>query len=206
VPSFRLTHNKSPVLGGLGRVSIILHYFYSQKGCFVIKYSHANYTGLNGIINHPCFEFSCDRRGTVGIRDQETLVSEKNWTAFVRTGILRAGLHDTFAARRTVSEGSAMNDTYRPQAIDTSHVTLPPELVPLLERLAENAHEVWSKGRMDDGWTFGPQRDDVSKQHPCLVPYDQLPESEKDYDRRISQETLKAILALNYEIHFRKAP
>lgn len=75
-----------------------------------------------------------------------------------------------------------------------------------MEKLAENAHEVWSLGRIADGWTFGPWRDDATKQHPCLIPYDQLPESEKDYDRRVSLETLKAILALNYEIHSRNTP
>ena len=98
-----------------------------------------------------------------------------------------------------------MKPTYVPQPIDTTFVVLPVELDPLLERLAENAHEVWAKGRIGDGWLYGPERDDAKKQHPCLVPYDQLSESEKDYDRRISQETLKAILALNYHIHVKKA-
>lgn len=97
-----------------------------------------------------------------------------------------------------------MTITYQPHPINTSGVDLPSDLEPLLEKLAEHAHEVWSIGRIKDGWTFGPKRDDATRQHPCLVPYDQLPESEKDYDRRISQETLKAILALNYEIQLRK--
>ena len=89
---------------------------------------------------------------------------------------------------------------YIPQPIDTAAVKLPRGLVRLQEKLAENAHEVWSVGRLADGWTFGQKRDDARKQHPCLVPYDQLPEQEKDYDRRAAMETLKAILALGYEI------
>ena len=36
--------------------------------------------------------------------------------------------------------------------------------------------------------------------HPCLVPYDELPESEKDYDRATSQETLKLIMKLGFDI------
>ncbi len=89
---------------------------------------------------------------------------------------------------------------YIPHPIDTSAVKLPRGLVRLQEKLAENAHEVWSAGRLADGWTFGQKRDDVKKQNPCLVPYDQLPDKEKDYDRRAAMETLKAILALGYEI------
>ncbi len=89
---------------------------------------------------------------------------------------------------------------YRPVPIDTSAVKLPRELMRLREKLAENAHEVWSAGRLAEGWKFGAQRDDALKCHPCLIPYSQLSESEKDYDRRAAMETLRAILALGYEI------
>lgn len=89
---------------------------------------------------------------------------------------------------------------YIPHPIDTAAVKLPRLLVRLQEKLAEHAHEVWSAGRLADGWTFGDKRDDARKQNPCLVPYDQLPEKEKDYDRRAAMETLKAILSLGYQI------
>ena len=89
---------------------------------------------------------------------------------------------------------------YRPQPIDTSGIVLPAELSELTERLAENAHDVWAKQRMAEGWTYGPQRDDVAKEHPDLVPYKDLPESEKGYDRSAAMETLKAIVALGYRI------
>ncbi len=88
---------------------------------------------------------------------------------------------------------------YVPQPIDTSHIKLE-ELKPLLEKLARNAHEVWAQKRIADGWTVGPQRDDAQRKHPCLVPYDQLPESEKEYDRALVNQTLKTILALGYQI------
>jgi ryanodine receptor 2 len=90
--------------------------------------------------------------------------------------------------------------TYQPQPIDTAGVTLPGELLLLTERLAEHAHDVWARQRLADGWTYGPQREDARKEHPCLVPYDQLPESEKQYDRNAALETLKAILALGYRV------
>ena len=89
---------------------------------------------------------------------------------------------------------------YEPKPIDTFGITLSSELNALTERLAENAHDLWARQRLADGWTFGPQRDDRAKKHPCLVPYEELPESEKEYDRHAAMGTLKAILALGYRI------
>jgi ryanodine receptor 2 len=89
---------------------------------------------------------------------------------------------------------------YTPKPIDTAKVALSPELVALTERLAENAHELWAQQRIKDGWTLGPKRDDAAKQHPCLVPYSELPESEKEYDRIASLGALKTILALGYKV------
>lgn len=89
---------------------------------------------------------------------------------------------------------------YIPQPIDTSHVRLNEEIVKLTERLACHIHDVWAKGRMAEGWHYGPKRNDAEKQHPDLVPYTDLPESEKEYDRSTAMQTLKAILALDYQI------
>ena len=89
---------------------------------------------------------------------------------------------------------------YIPHPLDTSDITLPESLTPLIEALAENVHDTWAKGRMDAGWTYGPVRDDAKKQHPCLVPYGELPDSEKAYDRGTAIGTLKAILRLGFEI------
>jgi hypothetical protein len=90
--------------------------------------------------------------------------------------------------------------SYQPHPISTEGVNLPPELLPLTERLAENSHDLWAQQRLSQGWTYGPQREDAKKLHPCLVPYNQLPESEKEYDRIAALGTLKAILKLGYRI------
>ena len=92
------------------------------------------------------------------------------------------------------------DSNYTPQPVDTSDVELPDELLELVELLSENTHDVWAKGRMDEGWTFGPERNDALKQHPCLVPYNQLPENEKEYDRHTSMETLRFIISKGFEI------
>ncbi len=89
---------------------------------------------------------------------------------------------------------------YAPSPIDTHGVTLPPELEALAERLAEHVHDVWAEGRMAEGWTYGERRDDDAKTHPGLVPYAELSEAEKDYDRRTAEGTLKAVLGLGYAI------
>ena len=93
-----------------------------------------------------------------------------------------------------------MEKEYIPQPVDTTNVNLPEELLPLIEEMAKNVHEVWSQTRINDGWTYGPVRDDAAKRHPCLVPYEDLPESEKAYDRATSQQTLKFILASGFRI------
>jgi hypothetical protein len=90
--------------------------------------------------------------------------------------------------------------TYVPKPIDTSCVVLPPTIVGLTECLAENTHEVWAQERLAQGWTYGPQRNDTLRQHPSLVPYQQLSESEKVFDRNTAMQTLKAIIALGYRI------
>lgn len=89
---------------------------------------------------------------------------------------------------------------YKPTPINTNDVSLTPELIALTEKLAENTHDVWAEGRIREGWTYGEQRDDAAKKHPCLVPYSELSESEKEYDRNTAIETLKLIIKMGYSI------
>ena len=89
---------------------------------------------------------------------------------------------------------------YKPEPLDTSHVHLPPELLELTEQIARNVHENWSAARLAEGWTYGTVRDDEKKTTPCLIPYDELPESEREYDRITAMQTLKMIVALGYTI------
>jgi hypothetical protein len=95
---------------------------------------------------------------------------------------------------------------YIPKPIDTSEVMLSDDLLELTERLAENTHEIWAKQRIADGWTWGPQRDDGKKKHPCLIPYPDLLESEKEYDRITAMETLKVIMLLGYDVERKGEP
>lgn len=89
---------------------------------------------------------------------------------------------------------------YEPKPKDTSKVLLSAEISKLTELLARNAHENWAAQRIKDGWKCGPARDDARKEHPGLVPYDDLSDSEKEYDRITAGETVKAIIALGFHI------
>ena len=89
---------------------------------------------------------------------------------------------------------------YVPNPMDTKGVELPGEIRALKERLAENVHDVWAAGRISEGWSYGAKADPKEKKTPLLVPYAELPEREKDYDRNTAAETLKVILELGYRI------
>lgn len=90
--------------------------------------------------------------------------------------------------------------TYDPKPIDIADIKLSDELQNLQELLAKNTHEVWAEARRKEGWIYGNERNDKLKQHPCLVPYNELPESEKEYDRILAMNTLKLIIKFGYEI------
>ena len=84
--------------------------------------------------------------------------------------------------------------------MDTSDVQLPQGLNELVEQMAKNVHEVWAQSRISQGWTYGPERSDALKHHPCLVPYEDLPEVEKAYDRDTALGTLRLICKLGFKI------
>ncbi len=89
---------------------------------------------------------------------------------------------------------------YQPEPIDTTDVKIPAELEALTEQIAENVHDVWAKGRMSEGWVYGTVKDADKKTTPLLVPYKDLPESEKEYDRNTAMETIKLIIKMGYKI------
>lgn len=92
------------------------------------------------------------------------------------------------------------SDDYVPHPIDLSDVKVEEELIELREAIAENAHEVWAEERRKEGWSYGPVRDDERKFHPDMLPYNRLPESEKEYDRLMALNTIKLVKKLGWEL------
>ena len=93
-----------------------------------------------------------------------------------------------------------MYDSVHPNPVDTSAIVLTHELLNLAETIAKNAHDIWSQNRINEGWTYGLERNDTLRQTPCLVTYEQLTEEEKAYDRNTAFGTLKLICKLGYKI------
>ena len=89
---------------------------------------------------------------------------------------------------------------YTPNPVNTADVTLSPELLSLTEQIAKNVHDVWALGRISEGWTYGLVKNSDTKETPCLIPYEELSESEKEFDRNSALETLKLIVSLGYRI------
>lgn len=89
---------------------------------------------------------------------------------------------------------------YEPSPIGLDDVELSDDLTELQEAIAENAHEIWAKNRRDQGWSYGPERNDQKKETPDMIPYCNLPESEKLYDREMAMQTLKLVRKLGFEI------
>ena len=89
---------------------------------------------------------------------------------------------------------------YDPSPIGLDDVVLSDDLTELQEAIAENAHEIWAKNRRDQGWSYGPERNDQKKETPDMIPYCNLPESEKLYDREMAMQTLKLVKKLGFEI------
>ena len=91
-------------------------------------------------------------------------------------------------------------EDYEPHPLDLEDVPLTDDLLELREAIAENAHEVWAAARKAEGWTYGPVRNDALKQHPDMIPYSALPDSEKEYDRLMAMNTIKLLKKLGWEI------
>ena len=108
--------------------------------------------------------------------------------------------HDSHNYMLTVTTREKRAAHYTPAPIDIHGIDIDDELVKLREAIAENAHEVWARGRMAEGWRYGEKRDDALKLHPDLLPYSDLPDSEKEYDRETAMKTIMLLKKLGYEI------
>lgn len=89
---------------------------------------------------------------------------------------------------------------YKPSPKDLSEIPLTDEIIKLSNIIAENVHEIWAKARMEEGWRYGELQNEKMKTHPCLIPYNELPESEKAYDRNTALNTLKLLIKLGFKI------
>lgn len=135
-----------------------------------------------------------DQKDTIKIHDPNSVNSEDVYPI----KIFKDAWEDSKNYLVTVAQSG--EKAYDPKPIDLSDVELSDELNELREAIAENAHDVWAVERRAQGWTYGPKRDDIKKQTPCMVAYSQLPESEKKFDRDMAMNTLKLVRKLGYDL------
>nr|XP_023658007.1 ryanodine receptor 3 [Paramormyrops kingsleyae] len=105
------------------------------------------------------------------------------------------GVRDLLGTTQFMSQAS-----FIPKPVETSQIVLPPHLEKVRDKLAENIHELWGMNKIELGWSYGKVRDDNKRQHPCLVDFSKLPETEKNYNLQMSTETLKTLLALGCHV------
>jgi len=155
----------------------------------------------------------------LGGSDQETtatvIISASQMTDIVRLYVPKTQGNWQFSVARFIDSWVAAGGncttafppdsmTYRPKLINLKHVELPQGFEELREAIAENAHDMWALERQSEGWTYGPSRDDAKLETPDMIPYAQLPESEKQYDRIMAEDTLRLLTALGYKIEKEK--
>ena len=145
--------------------------------------------------NHAVVVTSCDEvNQTITIYDPNSLNAEERLPIERFVSAWEVSKHYLVTACRSEDK------VYIPRSIDISDVTLNDDLQELCEAIAENAHEVWAENRYAEGWRYGLQRNDELKLHPDMVPYSQLPEGEKEYDREMAMKTIKLLVKLGYKI------
>ncbi len=150
---------------------------------------------IGQISDHTVVVLSCnDKNKTVTIYDPASSKAEDTYSM--------EQFKDAWDDSKNYLATATFKDmkTYTPKPIDVSDVELTEDLDELREAIAENAHDIWAVDRIAQGWTYGPQRDDIKKENPCMVPYSQLPESEKDFDRNMAMNTIRLMKKLGYDL------
>lgn len=86
--------------------------------------------------------------------------------------------------------------SYEPDMRFAERAKLPEELQSVLELAAARVHDVWAAGKIEDGWQWGEKLDEERKHHPCLVPYEELTEHDREYDRRTAAATIQCLVEM----------
>ncbi|XP_036824122.1 ryanodine receptor 1-like [Oncorhynchus mykiss] len=93
-----------------------------------------------------------------------------------------------------------MSSGYKPAPLDLNHVKLTPNQTNLVERLAENGHNVWARDRVHQGWTYSIVQDIMNKRNPRLVPYNLLDEKTKKTNRDTVCAAVRTLIGYGYNI------
>ncbi|XP_053094371.1 ryanodine receptor 2 isoform X7 [Pangasianodon hypophthalmus] len=102
--------------------------------------------------------------------------------------------------RLKLSAKYELSSGYKPAPMDLSHIKLASTQEAMVDRLAENAHNVWARDRIRQGWTYGIQQDVKNKRNPRLVPYALLDERTKKSNKDSLREAVRTLLGYGYNL------
>ncbi|NWU44989.1 RYR2 protein, partial [Hylia prasina] len=89
---------------------------------------------------------------------------------------------------------------YKPAPMDLSFIKLTPSQEAMVDKLAENAHNVWARDRIRQGWTYGIQQDVKNRRNPRLVPYALLDDRTKKSNKDSLREAVRTLLGYGYHL------
>ncbi|NXB35105.1 RYR2 protein, partial [Eulacestoma nigropectus] len=89
---------------------------------------------------------------------------------------------------------------YKPAPMDLSFIKLTPSQEAMVDKLAENAHNVWARDRIRQGWTYGIQQDVKNRRNPRLVPYALLDDRTKKSNKDSLREAVRTLLGYGYNL------
>ena len=81
-------------------------------------------------------------------------------------------------------------------------IQLNQDLTNLVQTFSEHYHDAWAKRKFENGWNYGETWSDEQKLHPRLKPYHMLGEYERERYREPIRDSLKALVALNWNIEY----
>uniref|UniRef100_A0A3Q1EA25 Ryanodine receptor 2 n=1 Tax=Acanthochromis polyacanthus TaxID=80966 RepID=A0A3Q1EA25_9TELE len=150
---------------------------------------------------HPCLvEFS-------KLPEQERSYNLQMSLETLKT-LLALGCHVGLADEHAVEKVKSMNlsptyelsSGYKPAPLDLSHIKLTSTQEAMVDKLAENAHNVWARDRIRQGWTYGIQQDVKNRRNPRLVPYALLDERTKKSNKDSLREAVRTLLGYGYNL------
>ncbi|XP_034049809.1 ryanodine receptor 2 isoform X2 [Thalassophryne amazonica] len=122
--------------------------------------------------------------------------------------LLALGCHVGLADEHAVQKVKSMklpatyelSSGYKPAPLDLNHMKLTSTQEAMVDKLAENAHNVWARDRIRQGWTYGIQQDVKNRRNPRLVPYTLLDERTKKSNKDSLREAVRTLLGYGYNL------
>nr|XP_021335867.1 ryanodine receptor 2 [Danio rerio] len=150
---------------------------------------------------HPCLvEFS---RLPEQERSYNLQMSQETLKTLLALGC-HVGVADERAAEKVknlkLSAKYELSSGYKPAPMDLCHIKLASTQEAMVDKLAENAHNVWARDRIRQGWTYGIQQDIKNKRNPRLVPYVLLDERTKKSNKDSLREAVRTLLGYGYNL------